>query len=278
MSTDTVWKQALTASGSGTDAPQWTLGLTASAYGDIGSCTVSAIWWSPPAGATGTVGWRIYSGHVGEAHSLLASGNLPSYTAAGGWQRFAITPQDVSGINFMVCLYTSSHGDYAFKSSPGFPVDDGVLVSTESSFKEAADAAPDQHSALSYMIDFELTYGGGGATLDADSALTATGTSTSTAAVDRAANSASSSTATIASTANVSRAADAALAVTATLAATAAVSRVANVARTATATISATASVVSGTQRDIAVTFGQPRTRWSTASPHSRWSMSSPRS
>lgn len=155
MSTDSLFKQATTATGSGTDAPNWTLGVEGSSA-QAGSIT--AIWWSPPAGATGAVGWRIYEGHIGESHTLLGSGSLGAYTAAGGWQRFAITPVTVTGNNFMVCLYTSSHGDYAYATGL-FPVNDGILVSAQGGFAEAADAAPTLSSSLSYMIDFEFTYG-----------------------------------------------------------------------------------------------------------------------
>ena len=159
MPTDTVWKQAFAETGHATDAPNWTLGLEGSVDAGAGNASVTAFWWSPPVGASGTVGWRIYSGHLGEANALLSSGNLPAYTAGGGWQRFPITAQDVTGINFQACLYTSANGDYAFRNAPGFPVDDGTLTSAQSTFKASADAAPDNGSALSYMFDFEVLYG-----------------------------------------------------------------------------------------------------------------------
>lgn len=156
MTTDSIFKQATTPTTSLTDAPGWTLGIEASGFV---AGAITAVWWYPPLGATGAVGWRVYEGHVGEAGGLLASGAFGAYTP-GQWNRVGITSLPVTGINFMVCVFTSSHGDYAFRAG-GFPIDDGVIRAELGCFREAADGRPTLTSSLSYMVDFEFTYGAG---------------------------------------------------------------------------------------------------------------------
>lgn len=160
MTTDTVFKQTLTFPSSGSDAGNWTLGLGASLYVP-GSIT--AIWFYPPPSSAGDYGWRIYEGHPLQAGGLLESGTITdgSYSNVGGWQRFGITPVDVTGINFTVALYTSAFGGDNYVYHPrdtSDPFDDGIIVTQAGGcFKVAADAKPDQTSTLYYGVDFEVT-------------------------------------------------------------------------------------------------------------------------
>jgi len=160
MGTDSVWKQTLTFSGSGNDAPHWVLGLGASLYSPGGS--VSAIWFYPPPGSAGDYGWRIYQGHHDEGGPTLATGTIAdgTYSNTGGWQRFPITPVDVTGINFIVGIFTSNTGanNYVYhpRDSPIQP-DDGIIVAQAGGCFKDSDAHPNQLSTLFYGVDFEIT-------------------------------------------------------------------------------------------------------------------------
>jgi len=157
MTTDTVWKQAVTPTGSGIDAPGWTLGTEIQSH--VGG-SVTAIWWYPPDNAQGLVKWRIYAGAVGGGGVLLSSGDVGDVGSGYVnqiWNRIPVTATLV-GAGIIACLFTSVHGDYSF-FNPGYPVDDGILRATQGGFRAGADGVPTDPSILTYAIDVEVTYG-----------------------------------------------------------------------------------------------------------------------
>lgn len=155
MTTATAFGLSLTESGHATDAPSWNLGFEAQIKK---TGTLTAMYWSPPADASGTVGWRVYGGTVASPGSLLGSGTFASYVDAGGWQRFAIAPISVSALDrVMPCVRSSTNGDYAFKSGV-FPTTGTGFDTTQGCFKAGSDAIPDTTTALLFMLDAELTY------------------------------------------------------------------------------------------------------------------------
>jgi hypothetical protein len=156
--------QRMTFKGTRNDAVGWTLGnqfsMPSTAY-------ISAVWFYPPDGFIGDFTWRIYSGYLDEGGSLLATGTVLSgdYDHDGGWQRFPITPVDISGINFMVAYDapSSGNGSYIYTPmdndhAPGSIFNDGFLYVKSGCFASSHNR-PDTGSSNWFGIDAEVVSG-----------------------------------------------------------------------------------------------------------------------
>lgn len=162
MTTRSLFQQAFAETGHDTDATPagWTFATQMSSSDPV--AWVTGIWWSPSSITTGPYEWMIYSGHVGESPSLLSGGSLGSYTAGGGWQLFAITPVNVSGINFMVCVKSSDNSDTSYAYATGkWPASNGPLSGPGASGgafdQPPGDETPTSNSALLFMLDANVT-------------------------------------------------------------------------------------------------------------------------
>lgn len=158
MTTETLFGQAFAETSHAADADTgWTFATQMSSSNP--AAFVTAIWWSPPSNAVGTYDWRVYSGHIGETRNLITSGALGSYTAGGGWQRFAMGPVTVSGLNFMVAV-RSTGGDNTYAYASGkWPHSSGSLSGPGSSGGafNSSGSVPDSGSALFFMVDAEVS-------------------------------------------------------------------------------------------------------------------------
>lgn len=257
MTVETLFGQAFAESGHDTDATPagWTLATQMSSSDPV--AFVTAIWWRPSVTATGAYDWRIYSGHIGETRTLIASGAFGAYTAGGAWQRLAITPVDVSGLNFMVAMRsTASDPSYSFASGK-WPASNGTLSGngSQSGAFSTSGGTPDNGSTAFYMIDAEVTTG---AAVNVDGTLDAT---------SPAATATNNASETIPATAVAT-----APAATATNAGTGTITA------TAVATAPAATAVMNAAGGpDLDITVGQPHSAWSIGQPRSAWTFGQPR-
>lgn len=161
--TASMFQQRATFKGTRNDAAGWTIGNQLSLPGN-GS--VTAVWFYPPDGFIGDFTWRLYYGDRTVSGPLIATGTILSanYDHAGGWQRFSISPVDVSAKNFMICYDApgSGNGSYIYGPMDGdhFPnatfSPDSYIFMIKGCFA-SSHTRPDTDSNNVFGIDVEVT-------------------------------------------------------------------------------------------------------------------------